>query len=102
MAPHRAFADHEFLVTEQFAIDVSKNAFMIALQIGGPLLMGSLLVGMSVSVFQAVTQINESSLSFVPKVLVVAGLLALLGPWMANTLIGYMIGTFNLLPTLTR
>ena len=89
-------------MTEQFAIDVSKNAFMIALQIGGPLLMGSLLVGMSVSVFQAVTQINEASLSFVPKVLVVAGLLALLGPWMANTLIGYMIGTFNLLPTLTR
>jgi flagellar biosynthetic protein FliQ len=89
-------------VNEQFAIDVARNAFWIALQIGGPLLMSSLVVGMLVSVFQAVTQINESSLSFVPKVLVVAGGLALLGPWMATTLISYLINTFNLLPQLAH
>jgi len=89
-------------MTEQFAIDVAQNAFMIALQIGGPMLLGSLLVGMLVSVFQAVTQINEQSLSFVPKILVIAGSLAVLGPWMANTLISYMVGTFNALPALAR
>jgi flagellar biosynthetic protein FliQ len=89
-------------VTEQFAIDMARNAFMIALQIGGPLLISSLVVGMLVSVFQAVTQINEQTLSFVPKIMVVAGTLALLGPWMATTLISYMTFTFNQLPALAH
>jgi len=89
-------------MTEQFAIDVARNAFTIALQIGGPLLGASLVVGMAVSVFQAVTQINESTLSFVPKILVIAGALVVLGPWMATTLIGYMVNTFNMLPALAH
>ena len=89
-------------MTEQFAIDVAQKAFLIALQIGGPLLAVSLMVGMLVSVFQAVTQINEQTLSFVPKILVVAGALAFLGPWMATTLVSYMVGTFNALPQLAR
>jgi flagellar biosynthetic protein FliQ len=89
-------------VTEQYAIGVAQNAFFMALQIGGPLLAGSLIVGMLVSVFQAVTQINEQTLSFVPKILVVAGALAVLGPWMATTLVSYMVGTFNALPQLAR
>jgi flagellar biosynthetic protein FliQ len=89
-------------MTEQYAIDVARNAFIVALQIGGPLLAGSLIVGMLVSVFQAVTQINEQTLSFVPKILVVAGGLAVLGPWMATTLVNYMVGTFNSLPQLAR
>ncbi len=89
-------------MTEQFAIDVAQKAFMIALQIGGPLLAVSLIVGMMVSVFQAVTQINEQSLSFVPKMLLIAGTLAMLGPWMAQTLISYMVNTFNSLATLAH
>jgi flagellar biosynthesis protein FliQ len=89
-------------MTEQFAIDVARNAFMIALQIGGPLLGSSLVVGMLVSVFQAVTQINEQTLSFVPKILVIAGALALLGPWMETTLVSYMVFTFNSLPALAH
>jgi flagellar biosynthetic protein FliQ len=89
-------------MTEQMAIDVARSAFTIALQIGGPLLGASLAVGMVVSVFQAVTQINEATLSFVPKILVTAAALAVLGPWMATTLISYMVGTFNMLPSLAR
>jgi flagellar biosynthetic protein FliQ len=89
-------------MTEQYAIDVARNAFVVALQIGGPLLASSLIIGMLVSVFQAVTQINEQTLSFVPKILVVAGALAVLGPWMATTLVSYMVGTFNSLPQLAR
>ena len=89
-------------MTEQYAIDVARTAFVVALQIGGPLLVGSLAVGMLVSVFQAVTQINETTLSFVPKILVVAGTLAVLGPWMAATLISYIVGTFNALPQLAH
>ncbi|MDQ3810288.1 MAG: flagellar biosynthesis protein FliQ [Chloroflexota bacterium] len=89
-------------MTEQFAIDVARNAFTVALQIGGPLLAGSLAVGMIVSIFQAVTQINEVTLSFVPKIVVIAGALAYLGPWMATTLVTYMVNTFNTLPSLAR
>jgi flagellar biosynthesis protein FliQ len=89
-------------MTEQFAIDVAQHAFMTALQIAGPLLAASLVVGMLVSVFQAVTQINEQTLSFVPKILVVAASLAVLGPWMATTLVNYIVGTFNSLPQLAR
>jgi flagellar biosynthetic protein FliQ len=89
-------------VTEQFAIDVARNAFVVALEVGGPFLACSLVVGMLVSVFQAVTQINEQTLSFVPKILVVAGALAVLGPWMATTLVTYIVGTFNALPQLAR
>jgi flagellar biosynthesis protein FliQ len=89
-------------MTEQYAIDVARNAFVVALQIGGPLLASSLVIGMLVSVFQAVTQINEQTLSFVPKILVIAAALAVLGPWMATTLVSYMVGTFNSLPQLAR
>ena len=89
-------------MTEQYAIDVARTAFTIALEIAGPLLVSSLAVGMLVSVFQAVTQINESTLSSVPKILVVAGTLAVLGPWMATTLINYIVGTFNALPNLAH
>jgi flagellar biosynthesis protein FliQ len=89
-------------MTEQFAIDVARSAFITALEIGGPLLAVSLGIGMLVSIFQAVTQINEQTLSFVPKVLTVSAALALLGPWMATTLIGYMVNIFNSLPQLAR
>ena len=89
-------------MTEQFAIDVTQHAFITCLEIAGPLLVCSLIVGMLVSVFQAVTSINEQTLSFVPKIAVVAGALFVLGPWMATTLVGYMVGTFNSLPQLAH
>ncbi|MBV8718659.1 MAG: flagellar biosynthesis protein FliQ [Chloroflexi bacterium] len=89
-------------MTEQFAIDIARSAFITALEIGGPLLAVSLGIGMLVSIFQAVTQINEQTLSFVPKILTVSAALALLGPWMATTLIGYMVNIFNSLPQLAR
>lgn len=85
-------------MTEQLVVDITRNAFVTALEIGGPMLAVSLAVGMLVSIFQAVTQINEQTLSFVPKVLSVAAVMAVLGPWMATTLISYMVGIFNSLP----
>jgi flagellar biosynthesis protein FliQ len=89
-------------MTEQFAIDIAQSAFWTALQIGGPLLACSLAIGMLVSIFQAVTQINEQTLSFVPKILAVSAALALLGPWMTTTLVGYMVNIFNSLPSLAH
>jgi flagellar biosynthesis protein FliQ len=89
-------------VTEQFAIEVARNALVMAFELAGPLLAGSLVVGMLVSIFQAVTQINEQTLSFVPKILVVAGTLVFLGPWMGQTLVTYTVNVLNSVATLAR
>ena len=89
-------------MNEQLAIDVARNALIVAFELAGPLLLGSLVVGMLVSIFQAVTQINEATLSFVPKIVVVAGTLAFLGPWMGQTIVNYTVNVFNALPNLAR
>jgi flagellar biosynthesis protein FliQ len=89
-------------MNEQLAIDIARNALTVTFQLAAPMLIGSLAVGMLVSIFQAVTQINEATLSFVPKIVVVAATLAFLGPWMGTTLIGYTVNVFNALPTLAR
>ena len=61
----------------------------IVLMLGGPLLGAALVVGLVVALIQAVTQINEATLAFLPKVLVLGGMLALLGPFMASSLADY-------------
>ena len=89
-------------MTEQFAIEVARNALIVVLELAGPLLAASLAVGMVVSIFQAVTQINEQTLSFVPKIAVVVGSLVFLGPWMGQTLVSYTVNALNSLPALAR
>ncbi len=86
-------------MTEQYAIDVAQRAFITALQIGGPLLAVSLVVGMLVSVFQAVTQINEQTLSFVPKIVAAVVVLAIAGPWMLTSLVEYLQRMLQAIPT---
>ena len=66
-----------------------RETLWIVLKLGGPLLVAALAVGLVVSLFQAVTQINEATLVFLPKVLVLGGALALLGPFMASSLVDY-------------
>jgi flagellar biosynthetic protein FliQ len=73
----------------------SREAIWIALQIGGPLLVLLLVVGLVVAVLQALTQVNEASLAFLPKVAALAAALLLLGPFMAGVLRGYAGGLFQ-------
>ena len=73
----------------------SREAIWIALQIGGPLLVLMLVVGLVVAVLQALTQVNEASLAFLPKVAALAAALLLLGPFMAGVLRGYAGGLFQ-------
>jgi flagellar biosynthetic protein FliQ len=65
------------------------QAMRMILIVAGPLLLVTLLVGLLISVFQAATQINEMTLSFIPKLLAIAVTLALAGPWMLKMLVGY-------------
>lgn len=75
-------------------IEIGAKAMWVTLQISLPVLGVSLIVGLLVSMFQAVTQLQEPTLSFIPKILAVVLVLVLAGPWMLNTLLGFTIELF--------
>ncbi|MDR2034119.1 MAG: flagellar biosynthesis protein FliQ [Helicobacteraceae bacterium] len=81
-------------------VALASDTFKIALMIAAPMLLGGLLAGLLISVFQATTQINEMTLSFVPKILVVATIMILAMPWMMNVMIDFTIRTFQMIPEL--
>ena len=68
------------------------------MMVSAPVLLAVLVVGLLVSVFQAATQINEATLSFVPKVVAAVAVLAFAGPWMLNTLVEYLQRTLQSIP----
>jgi flagellar biosynthetic protein FliQ len=89
-------------VTEQTALDLARQALLVALALGGPGLAAILIVGIIVSVFQAMTQINEMTLSFIPKAIVLGGILVVLGPWMLQTMVSYTVAMLSGLPMVAR
>ena len=80
-------------------IMLASDTFKVALMIAAPMLIGGLVAGLVISIFQATTQINEMTLSFVPKILVVAIVLIFTMPWMMNMMIDFTLRTFNLIPS---
>jgi len=76
-------------VTEQLILDIGREALMTTLMVAGPMLAAALLIGLGISIFQAVTQINEMTMTFVPKIVgvLVAGLVAL--PWVIEIMTGF-------------
>lgn len=76
------------------------QAIMVALALAAPLLMAALLSGLIVSLLQAATQINEMTLSFIPKILAVVATVIIAGPWMLNLILDYMHQLFTSLPAL--
>jgi flagellar biosynthetic protein FliQ len=81
-------------------LELCTQALELALRVGLPLLVVGLVVGLAVSVFQAVTQIQEQTLSFIPKILALAGVLIVLGPWMLNQLLSYTTDLWASIPQL--
>lgn len=84
---------------ERDALELTRHAIIIAMQLTMPILTVSLIIGVIVSLFQAVTQIQEQTLTFVPKVIIIALTLVVLGPWMLHTLVGFTAGLIHSLPT---
>jgi flagellar biosynthetic protein FliQ len=78
---------------------LAKEALGTAMLVGGPILGVSLLVGLLVSIFQAMTSIQEQTLSFIPKILAIIALMLLLGPWMLTVLTTYTTNLFSQLAT---
>ncbi len=81
-------------------VDLARNAIMLALMLAGPLLLVALGVGLIISVIQTVTQIQEQTLSFVPKLLAVAAAFLVALPWMIQLLVKYTTELFRSLPSL--
>ena len=76
------------------------EAMKISLLLGAPLLLAALVTGLIISLFQAATQINEMTLSFIPKLLAVFATIVIAGPWMLNTVLDYMRNLFTSIPQL--
>ncbi len=86
---------------QDVVVNLSIQALELSLKIALPLLLAGLLVGLVVSVFQAVTQIQEQTLSFIPKILAIAAVLVVGGPWMLNQLLVYTTELWGQIPALT-
>jgi len=82
------------------ALNITREVMTLALQLAAPLLVTSLLVGVLVGLFQAATQINEMTLSFIPKLLAMAAVAVIAGPWMLQLMIDYTRRLFEQIPSL--
>jgi flagellar biosynthetic protein FliQ len=85
-----------------FVVEVVNQAIKVTLMLSAPMLIGALVVGVLVSIFQAVTQINEQTLSFIPKILVIIAALVIFSPWMMETMVSYTQDLFTSIPELIR
>ena len=86
-------------MTEALAIEIGREGLYTALKISAPILGLGLLVGLGVGIFQAVTQIHELTLTFVPKIFVTAMVLLFFMPWMLREIIGFTIRVITLIGT---
>lgn len=85
-------------MTPESVITLGQQAVEMTLMISAPLLLVALAIGLVVSVFQAATQINEMTLSFIPKLVGIFVTLILAGPWMVNTMVDYIQRLFGNIP----
>jgi flagellar biosynthesis protein FliQ len=76
-------------VTPDTVMTIGSRALEMALALAAPLLLAALITGVIIGAFQAATQINEMTLSFIPKLVAIAATIAVAGPWMLKTLVGY-------------
>lgn len=76
-------------MTDATVLDISRRALVLALTVAAPVLSAGLVVGLVVAVFQAATQIHEMTLTFIPKILAVAVVVAVCGPWMLQQLVAF-------------
>jgi flagellar biosynthetic protein FliQ len=87
-------------MTPDTVVAIVRQALEVAMLAASPLLLASLLTGLLISVFQAATQINEMTLSFIPKVLVMFVVLVITGPWTLQLLVDYIVRLIGSIPTL--
>ena len=87
-------------MTPESVMTLGRHAMEVTLMIAAPMLLVALVIGLIVSIFQAATQINEATLSFIPKLVGIFVALVVAGPWMLATMLVYMREVFNGIPGL--
>ncbi|WP_407609096.1 flagellar biosynthesis protein FliQ [Klebsiella aerogenes] len=87
-------------MTPESVMAIGTEAMKVALALAAPLLLAALISGLVVSLLQAATQINEMTLSFIPKIIAVVATIIIAGPWMLNLLLDYMRTLFSNLPNI--
>ena len=87
-------------MTAETVMTMTYQAMKIVLAMAGPLLLITLVGGLVISIFQAATQINEMTLSFIPKLLAMCGVLVLLGPWLIGVMVDYIRQLIGQIPML--
>jgi flagellar biosynthetic protein FliQ len=85
-------------MNQDVVINLATTAMALAFKVALPLLGAGLVVGLVVSIFQAVTQIQEQTLAFIPKIVALAAVLLVLGPWMLNQLLAYTADLWSGIP----
>jgi flagellar biosynthesis protein FliQ len=87
-------------MNQDTVINLASQAMSLSLKIAGPLLLVALVAGLVVSILQAVTQIQEQSLTLIPKIVGIAAVVVVLGPWMLGQLIAYTTSLYTSIPTM--
>ena len=87
-------------MNEDTVVSLATQGMRLALEIAGPVLLVGLVIGLVVSLFQAVTQIQEQTLTFIPKIVGMAILIVILGPWMLDQLVSYAANLYASIPQL--
>jgi len=89
-------------MNSQTVIDLGSETIMVAMKIAAPALLATMAMGFLVSIFQAATQINEQTLSFIPKVLAMTAAMVIAGPWILQTMIFFTTSVLKSLPSVTN
>lgn len=89
-------------MTEELVLKLGQDAITTTAMIAAPLLLSALVVGLIVSIVQAVTQINEATLTFIPKMIIIFLVFILAGPWMLDVMSQYTIELFENIATMVR
>jgi|TARA_B100000959_G_scaffold287044_1_gene368837 flagellar biosynthetic protein FliQ len=87
-------------VSPDFIIKLGQEVLTLTLYVGGPVLIVALVVGLGVSIFQAVTQVHEMTLTFIPKIVAVGATIILVLPWMMQRMIDFTVNLLSAIPTL--
>lgn len=90
------------LMTPEFAVELIKTMMLQAVALAGPILLTAMAVGLAISLFQAVTSINEQTLSFVPKTLAVIAIITILLPWTMRSMIEFTTAVLQKIPQMTQ
>lgn len=86
-------------MNQDTVVHLALQALVVGLKVAGPVLLASLVIGLLVSIFQAITQIQELTLAFIPKIIAVGVVIAFAGPWMLDQMLSWTHDLFASIPT---